>query len=140
MKSRLPYVHGGGSRREALQAACVYPVAPGIEVFTNTPKARKARRVNLELILSNHNRECTPVSAAKTVNYRAWLKIWASVTFLLKAKNPATILTICHRPSCVTNLNACCASAVWRSVIKYRKSAFWRCRPRLYLPGTAGIQ
>ncbi|MEG0494679.1 MAG: 2Fe-2S iron-sulfur cluster-binding protein, partial [Eubacterium sp.] len=44
---------------KALQASCVYPVAPGIEVLTNTPKVRKARRVNLELILSNHNRECT---------------------------------------------------------------------------------
>ncbi len=44
---------------KALQAACVYPVAPGIEVLTNSPKVRKARRVNLELILSNHNRECT---------------------------------------------------------------------------------
>lgn len=43
----------------ALQAACVYPVANGIEVLINTPAVREARRVNLELILSNHNRECT---------------------------------------------------------------------------------
>jgi NADP-reducing hydrogenase subunit HndD len=43
----------------ALQASCVYPVANGIEVLTNSPKVREARRVNLELILSDHNRECT---------------------------------------------------------------------------------
>lgn len=54
---RMCLVEIAGAR--ALQAACVYPVAPGIEVLTNTPKVRKARRVNLELILSNHNRECT---------------------------------------------------------------------------------
>ncbi|MCB6569124.1 [FeFe] hydrogenase, group A [Eubacterium limosum] len=54
---RMCMVEVAGAK--ALQAACVYPVAPGIEVFTNTPRARKARRVNLELILSNHHRECT---------------------------------------------------------------------------------
>ncbi len=42
----------------ALQAACVYPVAEGIEVFTNTPKVREARKITLELILSNHERKC----------------------------------------------------------------------------------
>lgn len=42
----------------ALQAACVYPVSEGLEVMTNTKKVRDARKVNLELILSNHNRSC----------------------------------------------------------------------------------
>lgn len=54
---RMCLVEIAGAR--ALQAACVYPVANGIEVLTNSPAVRKARRVNLELILSNHNRECT---------------------------------------------------------------------------------
>lgn len=39
-------------------AACVYPVNEGMEVFTNTPKLRAARKKTLELILSNHRREC----------------------------------------------------------------------------------
>lgn len=42
----------------ALQAACVYPVSEGLEVFTNTQKVREARKANLELILSNHERKC----------------------------------------------------------------------------------
>ena len=42
----------------ALQAACVYPVAEGLEVYTNTPAVRNARKVVLELILSNHDRKC----------------------------------------------------------------------------------
>lgn len=54
---RMCLVEIAGAR--ALQAACVYPVADGIEVLTNTPKVRNARKVNLELILSDHNRECT---------------------------------------------------------------------------------
>lgn len=47
-------IKGGRS----LQAACVYPVSEGLEIMTNTKKVRDARRVNLELILSNHNRNC----------------------------------------------------------------------------------
>lgn len=43
---------------KALQAACVYPVAEGIEVYTNSAKVRKARRATLELILSNHDKKC----------------------------------------------------------------------------------
>jgi len=43
---------------KALQASCVYPVANGIEVKTNSPTVREARKVTLELILSNHDRSC----------------------------------------------------------------------------------
>ena len=54
---RLCLVEIKGAR--ALQAACVSPVGEGMEVCTNNEKLRKARKINLELILSNHNRECT---------------------------------------------------------------------------------
>lgn len=54
---RMCLVEIKGAR--ALQASCVYPVAEGIEVLTNSPAVRAARKINLELILSNHNRECT---------------------------------------------------------------------------------
>lgn len=54
---RMCLVEIKGAR--ALQAACVYSVAEGIEVLTNSPAVRAARKINLELILSNHNRECT---------------------------------------------------------------------------------
>ncbi|MBO5453756.1 MAG: iron hydrogenase small subunit [Clostridia bacterium] len=53
---RLCVVEIKGAR--ALQAACVYPVNEGMEVFTNTPAVRRARKANLELILSNHDRSC----------------------------------------------------------------------------------
>lgn len=42
----------------ALQAACVYPVAEGIEVLTHSPKVKAARKSTLELLLSNHDRQC----------------------------------------------------------------------------------
>ena len=53
---RMCLVEVKGAR--ALQASCVYPVSDGMEVKTNTPAVREARRVNLELILSNHDRNC----------------------------------------------------------------------------------
>lgn len=42
----------------ALQAACVLPVRDGMVVKTNSKRVRDARRMNLELILSNHVRDC----------------------------------------------------------------------------------
>ena len=52
---RICVVDCGG---RALQAACVLPVTPNMVVKTNTPAVRAARRTNLELILSNHKKEC----------------------------------------------------------------------------------
>lgn len=53
---RVCLVEVEGTR--ALQASCVYPVSDGMVVRTNTPVVREARKVNLELILSNHDRKC----------------------------------------------------------------------------------
>ncbi|NLM50181.1 MAG: 2Fe-2S iron-sulfur cluster binding domain-containing protein, partial [Clostridiaceae bacterium] len=53
---RMCLVEVKGAR--GLQAACVYPVSEGMEVYTNTPQVRESRKVTLELLLSNHNREC----------------------------------------------------------------------------------
>lgn len=43
---------------KALEASCVTPVAQDMEVWTNSPSVRRARRTNLELILANHPLEC----------------------------------------------------------------------------------
>ncbi len=53
---RICLVEVEGAR--SLQAACVTPAAEGMVVRTNTPAVRQARKLNLELILSNHPREC----------------------------------------------------------------------------------
>ena len=41
-----------------LPASCVLQVQEGMNVRTNTQKVRNAVRMNVELILANHNREC----------------------------------------------------------------------------------
>src|SRR5690242_63329 len=53
---RMCVVEVKGAR--ALQAACVYPVAEGLEILTNSKKVLDARKVTLELILSNHDKRC----------------------------------------------------------------------------------
>ncbi len=57
---RMCVVEIKGAR--ALQAACVYPVAEGIEVYTHSVRVKKARKSTLELILSNHDRKCLTCS------------------------------------------------------------------------------
>src|SRR5665811_2076327 len=53
---RICVVEVKGAR--TLQAACAYPVSEGLAIRTNTPQIRASRRVNLELLLSNHPFEC----------------------------------------------------------------------------------
>ena len=50
----------------SLVTACVYPVSEGMEVFTNTEKVRKSRKTTLELLLSNHKKEC--LSCVRSTN------------------------------------------------------------------------
>ena len=53
---RMCLVEATGAR--GLVAACVYPVAEGMEVLTNTEKCRKSRKTTLELLLSKHKKKC----------------------------------------------------------------------------------
>ena len=41
-----------------LVASCEYPVSEGMEVFTNTAQVMDARKTTLELILSDHRKDC----------------------------------------------------------------------------------
>ena len=41
-----------------LLASCVAPVADGMNISTRSPRVRKARKMNLELLLANHPDDC----------------------------------------------------------------------------------
>ena len=43
----------------SMEAACSTPPRAGMEIYTNTPKLRKYRKMILELLLANHCRDCT---------------------------------------------------------------------------------
>lgn len=57
---RICLVEVEGAR--GLQPACSYPVSEGMVVRTNTKTVRDARKATLELILSNHNKNCLTCS------------------------------------------------------------------------------
>lgn len=61
---RLCLVEVKGAR--GLVTACVYPVSEGMEIVTNSPQITKSRKMNLELILSNHDKRC--LSCVRSTN------------------------------------------------------------------------
>ncbi len=61
---RICIVEATGAR--GLVTACVYPVAEGMEVQTNTAKVQKARKTTLELMLSTHDKKC--LSCSRSTN------------------------------------------------------------------------
>ena len=61
---RVCMVEVKGAR--SLVASCVYPVNEGMEVFTNTEKVRKSRKTTIELLLSDHKKEC--LSCVRSTN------------------------------------------------------------------------
>lgn len=61
---RICVVEATGAR--GLVTACVYPVAEGMEIQTNTEKVRNARKTTLELILSTHEKKC--LSCVRSTN------------------------------------------------------------------------
>ena len=53
---RLCLVEVVGAR--GLVTACVYPANEGMEILTNTAKVQAARKTNIELVLSAHEKKC----------------------------------------------------------------------------------
>ena len=89
---RVCVVEVKGAR--SLVASCVYPVNEGMEVFTNTPKVRKSRKTTIELLLSNHKKEC--LSCSRNLNcelqrlsyeYDCDVKAYQGEMLLKSAKN-----------------------------------------------------
>lgn len=56
---RICLVEVEQNQKKSLKASCVSPVEEGVKVYTETPRVRHARRRVVELLLSEHKRECT---------------------------------------------------------------------------------
>ena len=61
---RLCLVEVTGAR--GLVTACVYPVNEGMEIFTNTDRVKEARKMNIQLVLSAHEKKC--LSCVRSTN------------------------------------------------------------------------
>ena len=61
---RVCVVEVKGARN--LVASCVYPVSEGMEVFTNTQRVLNSRKTTVELLLSDHKKDC--LSCVRSTN------------------------------------------------------------------------
>ena len=91
---------------KGLVASCVYPVSEGMEVIISSPKAVNARRISVELLLSNHSQDCQ--QCAK--NGRCELLHVAKITRVREgmfrgAKTPTTLDEL--SPSIVRDTSKC---------------------------------
>ena len=69
---RMCIVEVEGARGFA--TSCVMPVSEGMVVRTNTPAIRDARKVTLELLLSNHDRKCLTCIRSENCELQALAK------------------------------------------------------------------
>jgi len=74
---------------ERLCAACNTPVVEGMVVRTSTPKVVRARRANVQMILSEHRSECTTCVRATTCALRALANDLAIERLPFAAQPPA---------------------------------------------------
>lgn len=84
---RICVVEVKGAR--SLVAACVYPVNEGMEIFTNTPKVINSRRTTLELILSNHKKECLSCVRSGNCELQALCNEYGVEENFYEGENPA---------------------------------------------------
>lgn len=84
---RICVVEVKGAR--SLVAACVYPVNEGMEVFTNTPKVLESRKTTLELIVSNHKKECLSCTRSGTCELQALCNEYGIDENKFSGENPA---------------------------------------------------
>ena len=66
---RLCLVEVKGAR--GLVTACVYPVNEGMEITTNSPRIMETRKMNLQLLLSNHKKDCLSCVRSTTCELQA---------------------------------------------------------------------
>lgn len=53
---------------DTLITACNTPVEEGMQIYTNSPRVRKTRRINVELILSDHDCKCATCARSGNCN------------------------------------------------------------------------
>ncbi len=101
---RLCLVEASGTR--GFGASCVLPATDGMVVKTNTPELREQRKVNLELFLGNHNRECTSCIRSENCEFQALCREYGVDGYPFDGvKTPTTIDEV--SPSIVRDNSKC---------------------------------
>ncbi|HRZ67307.1 MAG TPA: 2Fe-2S iron-sulfur cluster-binding protein, partial [Candidatus Omnitrophota bacterium] len=57
-------------KAKSLLRSCITKVSEGMEIYTNTPAVRDARRMNVELLLAGHPKDCPTCEKNETCELR----------------------------------------------------------------------
>ena len=102
---------------DQLVAACNNYVLDGMVVHTNSPKAREARRTNVQLLLSQHDSQCTSCVRSGNCNLQTIATTWAFSICRIKGiwRVRAGISIFPSSAKTTSALNACAASRCARA-------------------------
>ncbi len=89
-----------------IQSSCTMPPEPGLVIHTNTERTRRIRRTVLELILANHDRECTTCERSGTCELQKYSEEYG-ITDIKYAKKEELLPIDDSNPSIVRDPNKC---------------------------------
>lgn len=91
-----------------IQASCTMPPRAGIKIFTNSAKVRKIRKTILELLLANHDRECTTCEKSGNCDLQKYAEEYGVRNIKYPSLKKEDMLEIDnYNPSIVRDPNKC---------------------------------
>jgi hypothetical protein len=123
-----------------IQGACSTPPEPGLKVRTQTEEIREIRKIAIELLLANHERECPTCAKSAACQLQDIARKLGIQKVRFKPVHEPARWTARRSRSCATRTSACSAATACGSARKSRASA------RLTLPiaatsgGAAGVR
>lgn len=94
--------------RVMVNSSCTMPPEPNIKVKTNTQRVRNIRKTVLELLLSNHDRECTTCERSGSCELQQYAEEYGIKKLKYVQKSEKDYLLVdCSNPSIVRDSNKC---------------------------------
>ena len=91
-----------------IQSSCTMPPEPGLKIKLNTERVRRVRKTVLELLLANHDRECTTCDRSGTCTLQSLAEEYGLKEIRYAKKDPKDYLPIDNsNPSIVRDPNKC---------------------------------
>ena len=91
-----------------IQSSCTMPPEPGLKVHVNTERTRRIRKMVVELLLANHDRECTTCERSGDCELQFWANKLGIKHVKKKKKRESQYLPVDDtNPSIVRNPNKC---------------------------------
>lgn len=91
-----------------IQSSCTMPPEPGLKIHLNTEKTRRIRKTVLELLIANHDRECTTCEKSNKCELQKYCEEYGVRNIRYPSKKKEDYLPIdTSNPSIVRDPNKC---------------------------------